>query len=139
MWSKTYSKTVKGLSAERIWHVWTDINQWHTWQDDIEYAKLEGELKTGAFFQFKPKGGPKFKIELTDVKPNVIFTDVTRFPLAKMYDAHEIIVHGDELELKCTISITGPLAFFWRKFVAEGVANGAPEQIEKLIERARRG
>ena len=54
MWSKSYSKTVEGLSANLIWNVWTDVNQWHTWQDDIEYAQLDGEFIKGNVFLFKP-------------------------------------------------------------------------------------
>jgi hypothetical protein len=54
-----------------------------------------------------------------------------------MYDSHELIDHGDELEIKTTISIEGPLSFVWRKIVAENVANGMKEQTEKLIEKAR--
>ncbi len=137
MWSKSYSKRVKGLDAGQIWKVWTDINQWHKWQDDIEYAKLDGEFQKGSIFLFKPKGGPKIKIELTEVKENSVFVDLTRFPLARMYDSHEIIDHGDELEIKTTIRIAGPLSFLWRKVVAEDVANGMEEQTEKLIERVR--
>ena len=137
MWSKSYSKRVKGINAGQIWKVWTDINQWQKWQDDIEYAKLDGEFQKGSIFLFKPKGGPKIKIELTEVKENSIFVDLTRFPLAKMYDSHKIIDHGDELEIKTTIRIEGPLSFLWRKIVAEDVANGMEEQTEKLIERVR--
>jgi hypothetical protein len=137
MWSKSYSKRVKGIDAEQIWKVWTDINQWQKWQDDIEYAKLDEEFQKGSIFLFKPKGGPKIKIELTEVKENSIFVDLTRFPLAKMYDSHEIIDHGDDLEIKTTIQIEGPLSFLWRKIVAEDVANGMEEQTEKLIERVR--
>ena len=137
MWSKTYSQKVTGLKADHVWKVWTDVNQWHTWQDDIEYAKLEGEFKVGKRFLFKPKGGPKINIELTSVEPKRIFIDLTRFPLAKMYDSHEIINHGDELEIKTTISIEGMLSFIWRKLVAENVANGMKEQTEKLIARAK--
>ena len=137
MWSKTYSQKVAGLQADRLWKVWTDVNQWHTWQDDIEYAKLEGEFQTGTRFSFKPKGGPKINIELTKVEPKRVFIDLTRFPLAKMYDSHEIISHGDVLEIKTTISIEGPLSFLWRKLVAENVAQGMKEQTEKLIKRAK--
>ncbi len=137
MWCKSYSKRVKGLDSEQIWKVWTDVNNWHKWQDDIEYAKLDGEFQEGNIFLFKPKGGPKIKIELTDVKQNSTFVDLTRFPLAKMYDSHQIIDHGDELEIKTTIRIEGPLSFLWRKIVAEDVANGMEEQTEKLIERVR--
>lgn len=134
MWSKTYSKKVQGLKAEQVW---TDLNQWHTWQSDIEYAKLEGEFKVGNTFLLKPKGGPKVNIEIIKVEPNRQFTDLTRFPGAKMYGSHEFVIHGDELEIKTTMSIEGPLSFVWRKIVAEDVANGMMEQTDNLIEKAK--
>src|SRR5437667_12274060 len=109
MWCKTFSKKVKGLNAEKVWKVWADVNKWQTWQSDIEYAKLEGEFKAGNFFLLKPKGGPKVNIELLKVEPGKAFTDLTRFPLAKMYGQHEFINHGDELEIKTSMSIDGPL------------------------------
>ena len=139
MWSKTYSKKVQGLKAEQAWKVWTDLNQWHTWQSDIEYAKLEGEFKVGNTFLLKPKGGPRVNIEIIKVEPNRQFTDLTRFPGAKMYGSHEFVIHGDELEIKTTMSIEGPLSFVWRKIVAEDVANGMMEQTDNLIEKARNG
>ena len=61
MWIKSYSKTVEGLSANQVWKVWADVNQWHTWQNDIEYAKLDGEFRKGNIFRFKQKGGPNMK------------------------------------------------------------------------------
>lgn len=139
MWSKTYSKKVKGLKAEQVWKVWTDLNQWHTWQSDIEYAKLEGEFRVGNTFLLKPKGAPRVNIEIIKVEPNRQFTDLTRFPGARMYGSHKFIIHGDELEIKTTMSIEGPLSFVWRKIVAEDVANGMMEQTDNLIEKARNG
>jgi hypothetical protein len=138
MWTQSYSQTVKDLSAERVWNVWTDVNQWHTWQDDVEYARLDGEFESGKKFAFRPKGGPNVELELTDVRKNSVFVDVTRFPFARMIDSHELIERGDELEIKSTITMQGPLAFLWRKLVGEGVASGLPEQTRRLIERAQR-
>lgn len=137
MWSQTYSKKIKGLNPEQVWNVWTDINQWHTWQQDIEYAKLEGEFKIGNIFLLKPKGGPKISIELAAVEPNKRFTDLTRFPGARMYGDHEFLVDGDELEIRTTMRIDGMLSFLWRKIVAEDVANGMMAQTESLIEKAK--
>ena len=139
MWTKSYSRSVENLNATQVWAVWTDVNQWHTWQDDIEYAKLNGEFEKGNVIHFKPKGGPNIKLELTEVKPDSVFIDLTRFPLAKMFDSHELIDHGDNLEIKSTIRIEGPLSFLWRKLVAENVANGLKEQTERLIEKVRNG
>ncbi|MCE9598779.1 MAG: polyketide cyclase [Spirochaetia bacterium] len=139
MWSKSYSKKVKSVKASQLWKIWSDINQWHTWQKDVDFARLDGNFIPGNFFILKPKGGPKVRIELLSVSENKEFTDLTRFPLARMYGAHQFIEVNGELEIKTTISIEGPLAFLWRKLVAEDVANSLPAQTESLIEKARNG
>jgi hypothetical protein len=119
--------------------VWTDVNQWHTWQSDIEHARLDGAFAAGHTFVLKPKGGPKVNIEIITAEPGSRFTDLTRFPGARMYGNHEFIVRGDELEIRTTMSIDGPLAWLWRKIVAEGVAKGMAAQTERLVEKAANG
>jgi hypothetical protein len=130
---------VKGLKAEQVWQVWIDVNRWHTWQPDIEHARLDGTFAVGNTFALKPKGGPRVRIEMIEAEPNRHFTDLTRFPGARMYGSHEFVVRGDELEIRTTMSIDGPLAVLWRIIVAEDVAKGMPEQTEKLIEKAAHG
>jgi hypothetical protein len=139
MWSSTHSKTVRGLKAEQVWQVWTDVNQWHTWQPDIEHARLDGAFAAGNTFELRPKGGPTVNIEIIKAEPNRRFVDLTRFPGARMYGSHEFVVRGDEMEIRTTMSIEGPLSFVWRKIVAEGVAKGMPEQTDHLIQKAGRG
>lgn len=138
MWSRTYSKTVRKLEASRVWKVWSDVNRWHFWQDDIDYARLEGEFVTGGRLRFKPRGGPALTLELTDVRAPSTFTDVTRFPLARMIDSHELVASADGLEIRTTIRMEGALAFLWRRMVGEDVARSLPQQTEKLIAEACR-
>lgn len=138
MWSKTYSKKVTGLKLEDIWAIWADINNWHEWHDDIEYAKLSGEFTVGNKFILKPKNGPKVSIALIEVNPYSKFVDLTRFPLAKMYGIHEFIQNGNEIEIKTTMQVTGLLSFVWRKLVAEKVANSEEEQTNSLINRVKK-
>ena len=137
MWSKAFSKRVRGVRAEQVWKVWTDVNNWHTWQSDIEYAKLDGDFKLGSVFTLKPKGGPAVSLEIVEAESGRRFTDLARFPGARMFGCHEFIAHGDELEVRTTVSIEGLLSFLWRKIVAEDVANGMAEQTEALIEKSR--
>ena len=136
MWTQSYSKTVSGLSAAQVWKVWSDVDRWHVWQDDIEYARMNGPFETGGSFRFKPKGGPNLTLELSDVQPNASFVDITRFPLARMVDSHELIARGDALEIKTTVRMEGPLAFLWRKLVGEDVVKSLPAQTESLIAQA---
>ena len=139
MWTSSYSKKVEGVSAQQLWKVWSDVNEWHRWQDDIEYARIEGAFESGGSFRFKPKGGPDLRLELSDVQPGRSFTDITRFPLARMVDSHELIDHGDGVEVKTTITMQGPLAFLWRKLVGEDVARSLPQQTDRLVQAARHG
>ena len=138
MWSTTYSHRVSGVSSQRVWDVWTDVEQWPSWQDDVEHARLEGRFEPGSVIRFKPKRGPQVRIELTDVQPATRFVDVTRFPLARMVDSHELIETDRELEIRNTLTMEGPLAFVWRKLVGEGVGKSVPEQTRRLVEQARR-
>jgi hypothetical protein len=137
MWSGSHSQRVSGLSAEKIWKAWTDINRWSEWQDDLEFARLDGEFREGATFMLRPQGGPNVKVELINVEPNVNFTDCTRFPLAQMTGSHDLIRRGSEIEVRTTMTVRGPLAFLWGRLVAKGIVAGLPRQTESLIARAR--
>ncbi|MEE9320371.1 MAG: SRPBCC family protein [Granulosicoccus sp.] len=136
MWSQSHRKLYKGLDSSSAWAVWTDINQWHTWQPDIEYAKLNGAFAVGSTVSIKPKSGPAVKIELIEVEAGRLFTDLTRFPLAKMVGRHEFIERADGLEVVTTMSIEGRLAFLWKKLVAESIVRNMPEQTDNMVKKA---
>lgn len=137
MFSHTHSAVITDLSAEQVWGAWSDVNRWHEWQDDIEFATLDAPFQPGSTFKFRPKGGPTIDIELTHVKPNAAFTDLTRFPLARMLDSHELIEHDSALEVRTTITLSGPLSFFWRKLVVDRIVADLPRQTERLLQHAR--
>ena len=137
MWSRTYSQIVTGVSADRLWQAWADVDRWSAWQDDIEYARLAGPFAVGTTFELKPKGAPRVRIELVDVQPRRAFVDRTRFPLAQMYGTHEFIPQGDGLEVRTTMSVRGQLAFLWARLVARGIVDGLAAQTASLVAYAR--
>ena len=139
MWSSTYEARFTGVDADRVWAVWTDVDRWSTWQDDVETANLEGAFAEGSTIRFKPKGARRVRIELTEVEAPWRYVDVTHLPLGRMHDTHELVVEGDELVVRNRISMSGPLAWVWRKLVAEGVADSLPTQTARLVDEARRG
>ena len=86
MWTKSHSIVTKEVTKEQMWKLFADVNNWHTWDEGIEFAKMEGEFEKGNFFTLRPKGGPNVKVELLETVENKSFLDVTKFPLAKMFD-----------------------------------------------------
>ena len=137
MKSYSYSQKVKNIAIEKLWATWTNVNQWQTWQDDLDFAKLEGEFKEGKSFILKPKGGPQVNIQLQKVIPNQQFIDLTRFPLARMYGNHEFIqCENGDIEIKTTMSIEGPLAFLWHRLVMAGIVEKLGSQTDSLIRKS---
>jgi hypothetical protein len=137
MWTKTHKKTYKNISKEAIWKVWKDIDNYATWHDDLEYCRLEGEFVRGNYFLLKPKGGPKFKVWLLDVKENKSFLDCTNFFGAKMYDEHTLEETSEGLSITNTITVKGLLAFLWIKLVAKGVAKSSAQEMNAAVDFAR--
>lgn len=129
MWTKTHSVVSKTTRKEQIWKLFSEVNQWHTWDNGIEYARMEGSFEKGNFFTLKPKGGPKVKIELIETTPYKSFTDLTRFPFAKMYGSHTFEETAEGLKMTTTMTVKGPLAFLWRKLVAQDIVNGLPAEM----------
>ena len=66
MWIKTHSITVPGMEPYQIWKIWSDINNRPQWDLDTEWAELNGPFEVGAVFRFKPKGGPKLSMSITE-------------------------------------------------------------------------
>jgi len=61
-------KIVINAGSRKVWSVMTNINAWATWQTDISYAKLNGELQPGKAFDWKSKGA-KIHSVLHTVEP----------------------------------------------------------------------
>ncbi|HRG64101.1 MAG TPA: hypothetical protein PLP75_13910 [Burkholderiales bacterium] len=140
MWKSTHSQCINDLSAQQIWDVLSAVNSWSEWQADIEYAKLEYEFKAGNQIRFKPRGVPEVKIKILETKietERMVFLDSTSFPLTKMYDLHEIIIHPNKIEIKNTIWTSGILSPLWRKLLINNIASGIASQTDNMIKYAR--
>ncbi len=133
MWTKSFSMTTTKVTAKQMWQLLADVNNWHTWDEGIEYAQMTGAFEQGNHFILKPKGGPRVKIRLIETVKNRKFTDLTQFPLAKMYGEHTFEETAQGLKITTTMKVEGILGFLWRKIVAEGIAHALPQETERQI------
>jgi hypothetical protein len=138
MWQTTHKAVIAGLDKHAVWNAWADVNHWAEWDRDIDGAALKGKFVAGAEFTLHPKGGPRVRIELVRAEPLVGYTDLARFPLARMYGVHDMRETPRGLELTITIRVEGPLTWLWRKLVAQKVADEAPRQMASLATFAMR-
>ena len=112
------------------------MNNWHTWDKGIEFAKLAGKFEKGNCITLRPKGAPNVKVKLLKVIENKMFLDVTSFPLAKMYDEHLFEETENGLKITNTITVKGLLTFLWVKLVAQKNAESLPADMQEQINAA---
>lgn len=136
MWTKSHSIITRKATKEQLWKLFADVNNWHVWNTEIKYAKMEGKFEKGNHFILKPKKGPKVKIELIETIENKKFVDCTKFPLAEMHGEHIFEETPDGLKITTTMMVKGLLSFLWIKLVAQDIVNGLPTEMEKQIEIA---
>jgi hypothetical protein len=135
LWSY-YEKTFPELTKESVWAAWSDVSSWPLWDTELESTTISAPFIQGTRFTLRPKGGPNVSILMTSVTPYKEFADVTTFPLAKMYDLHEMEVTPDGLKITSIIQVEGLLGWLWWRIVARGVAEGVPKQLEALAQFA---
>lgn len=133
MWARTYSKTFTTIKKERVWELWSDVNNRHLWDLDSEYCQTEGPFQAGTSFILKPQGGSRVKIEIIETTPYQSFTDRTRFFGAIMDGIHYMEQTKKGLKITTTIQISGPLSFLWRKLLVENIVRTLPQQTEALV------
>jgi hypothetical protein len=133
MWTQSFTKVYPGLRKDEIWRLWTDVNNWSKWHDDLDYCTMAGQFEVGNHFILKPKKASPVKIMLTDVQEERQFTDCTQFWGAKMYDTHIIEETPEGLRLTNTLVVKGPLRWLWVKLVAQNVAKTVPHDMERLV------
>ena len=138
MIQKTFTLTTSEVSQDQIWKVISNVNQWSTWDGGVEFAELQGKFESNSSFLLHPKGGPKIKIQLVEVKDKTYFKDMTTFPLAKMYGEHWYEETPQGLKITVTMTITGILSALWYQIVMKDIVANLEKDQQTLIETAKK-
>ena len=136
MWTKTHSTVTKEATKEQMWNLFTDINNWHLWNNEIEFAKLEGKFEAGNHYLIQPKNGRIVKVILLEVVENKHCLEFGEFPLAKMFYDHILEETPNGLKITSTIIMKGLLSFLWVQLVVKKIAASMPGHMQEQIKVA---
>jgi len=125
-------------SPAKIWEYWSDVATWHTWDNGLHSADIEGEFVAGAKGWLKPADGPKTKLELIEVRENEFFHDITKLPLGKIDFYHTLERVGGQTKITQQIEMTGPLTFIFSRLVGKGLRERLPSVMNTLAQRAEK-
>lgn len=136
MWTQSHSIITKEATKEQMWKLFTDINNWHVWNPEIEFAKLEGKFEAGNHYLIQPKKGRVVKVKLLKVVENQHCLELGEFPLAKMHYDHRLEETTDGLKITSTITMTGLLSTLWVQLVVRKIAATMGSHVQQQIKVA---
>ncbi|WP_100487084.1 hypothetical protein [Sporolactobacillus pectinivorans] len=80
------------LAPEKIWPLYSNIENWYKWEEDLQHISLGGPFITGSSGEMILEGQPPIKYELVEVTDNRSFCDKTAIPgIGDLYFNHELI------------------------------------------------
>lgn len=140
--SKNYdlSRSVESeiATSESIWALWTDVNNWPAWDHGLQECTLEGEVKVGQTFKLTPKNGIQFTTEITELKENERFCDLTKTPFGKIVGSH--IVEQTKNGIKVThvihAEVSGEKVDFFEKNLLPKWENGLLNTVQNIVHMA---
>ncbi len=123
-----------GATRERIWDLWADAPYRTRWDEDLEYARLDGPFRSGLTGEVKPKGQPARKFLITRCEPMEGYTDRFLLPLGgKMDWRHTISETEGGLQVTFEIEVSGPPALILAPIMKNVLRQDLPPAVDKLV------
>lgn len=117
---------------DRIFGIYEDVSDWHTWDPDTKSATIDGPFVVGAKGKLVPTKGNAVPMLLTSVQRNRSFTVESRIPLFRMVFEHELYPSGATTEVVHRITFSGALSFVLGRLLAKRVNAGLPATLSNL-------
>ena len=100
-------QTEVNASPEKIWKIYTNLNNRFTWESELEHITLDGEFITGSSGTMKLADQPEMSFTLTSVVPNKEFCDRTEIPGTGMAICvgHTLTKYGNKTLVKHSMKL----------------------------------
>lgn len=134
-WQYSHS-TESPASASQVWAKYQDVADWPAWDDQIEWAQLDGPFTAGAVGQLKPQGLKPSPLQFTHVSENTRFTTLTRLPGTDLVFDHTLIPTLNGVRITHTVRASGILAPVLYFTLRKSLVQHLPGALEALSEQA---
>ncbi len=129
--------TVETKAApEQIWKLWEDVENWKTWDREIELSRIDGPFQTGVTGSTKFVGTPVLKTLLRQVVPMELVVQEASVLSAKVVSYQSMRRVGDMTEVTFEVEIEGPLSFVYKCMLESFIKKKIPIEMEEMLKRA---
>lgn len=122
-------------SPIQIWKIWKDVENWKTWDEQIELSRLDGSFQTGTTGCTQFVGTSLFKTLLTQVEPYKLVVQETYLSFAKVISYQSMKQVDDKTEVTFQVEIRGPLSLFYACMLRRFIKKKIPSEMELMLKR----
>ncbi|MEU2226212.1 SRPBCC family protein [Streptomyces sp. NPDC018347] len=138
MWEYEHSIETSA-SPEAIWRLWADVENWGTWNAEIEKIEMNGSFEAGTRITMTPPGGDPVLLRIAEAVEGELFIDEARFDGLLLRTTHRIDrIDQNRIRVVYRMEITGPGADEAGPQIGPGITADWPETMASLAELALR-
>ena len=124
------------ISPTQIWKIWEDVENWKTWDREIELTRIDGPFQAGTTGATKFVGTPLFKTLLTHVEPYKLVVQEAHLFCAKVVSTQLMSQVAGKTEVTFQIEVRGPMSFFYACMLRRFIKKKIPIEVETMLKRA---
>ena len=135
MWE--YENAVETTAApEAIWRLWSDVENWGTWNAEIEKIEINGPFAPGTQILMTPPGDDPIPLVIAEAVENESFVDQARFGDLLLRTTHRIDADQGRTRVVYRMEITGSGADEAGPEIGPGITADWPETMAALVKMA---
>jgi hypothetical protein len=138
MWD--YEHSVETTAApQAIWQLWADVENWGSWNAEIERVEIDGPFAVGSQILMTPPGDEPIQLRIAEVVNGELFVDEARFDELLIRTAHRLDrLDGGRVRVVYRMEITGAGADQVGPEIGPAITADWPETMASLVELAQR-
>jgi len=138
MWSAEHTHDTTA-TPQQVWRLWADVEQWPSWNADIEQIELSGPFAAGSRIVMKPAGQDPVELRIAEASEPELFVDEADLGAIVVRTTHRVdCLDDDRARVVYRMEITGPQADTLGPEIGPQISGDFPETLAALVERAER-
>jgi hypothetical protein len=132
MWEYEHS-TETSATPEAIWRLWSDVEDWGTWNAGMAKIEMNGPFEAGTQITMTPPGDDPVLLRISEAAEDELFVDEARFNGLLLRTTHRIDrIDQNRIRVVYRMEITGAGADEAGPQIGPGITADWPETMASL-------
>ncbi|MDX3452956.1 polyketide cyclase [Streptomyces sp. ME02-8801-2C] len=138
MWEYEHSIETSA-TPEAIWRLWADVENWGTWNAEIEKIEMSGPFAAGTQITMTPPGDDPVLLRIAEAVEDELFVDEAGFDGLLLRTTHRIDrIDHDRIRVVYRMEITGNGALEAGPQIGPVITADWPDTLASLVKLALR-